>query len=135
MARLVDTSVFVDLERRERPLGDLDYFAQGEPIALASITASELLVGVHRTQSAAQRNRRANRVRTIFNELPVIDFDLAAAEVHALLSVHLASVGQSIGSHDLIIAATALSRGYELVTHNMRHFARVPGLVVVVPSS
>lgn len=135
MARIVDTSVFVALERRERPLGDLDRFAMGNRIALASITVSELLVGVHRTPSAAQRDRRAIRVQTIVSELPVIEFDLAAAEVHALLSIHLASAGQTIGAHDLIIAATALSRGYELVTYDVRHFTRVPGLIVVAPDS
>jgi tRNA(fMet)-specific endonuclease VapC len=131
MARLVDTSVFVELERHGRPLSDLDQLAQGAPVALSSITASELLVGVHRARSGTERNRRARHVQTIVGALPVIWFDLAAAETHAQLTVHLRSIGQPIGAHDLIIAATALSRGYELLTRDVRHFGRIPGLVVV----
>jgi tRNA(fMet)-specific endonuclease VapC len=36
--------------------------------------------------------------------------------------------GQPIGPHDLLIAATALSRGATLVTHDQREFARIDGL-------
>jgi tRNA(fMet)-specific endonuclease VapC len=37
---------------------------------------------------------------------------------------------QLIPDMDLAIAATALAHGLTLVTHNTRHFARVPGLVL-----
>ena len=50
MAHLIDTSVFVALERRGLPLGALASVApraSDAPVALASSTASELLVGVH----------------------------------------------------------------------------------------
>lgn len=36
-----------------------------------------------------------------------------------------------IGAHDLLIAATALARGYGVATLNRREFARVPGLHLV----
>lgn len=134
MARLVDTSVFIELERRERPLEALEQLAHGERVALASITASELLVGVQRARSTVERERRARHVEAIIAGIPIIDFDLAAAEVHAVLVANLQSIGQSVGSHDLIIAATALSRGYDVLTLDVRHFGRIPGLVAVVPA-
>jgi len=46
MARLIDTSVFIDLARWGESVRVLDTIFQGEPFALASITASELLVGI-----------------------------------------------------------------------------------------
>ncbi len=39
-----------------------------------------------------------------------------------------------IGSHDRLIAATALSLGYTLGTLNCDEFSRVPGLVLVEQS-
>ncbi|MGP0017387.1 MAG: PIN domain-containing protein [Candidatus Sulfotelmatobacter sp.] len=45
----------------------------------------------------------------------------------------LESSGDMIGSHDLILAATALEHGSTVATFNQRHFARVPGLNVIVP--
>lgn len=38
--------------------------------------------------------------------------------------------GQLIGDMDVLIAATALHHGLELVTSNLRHFQRVPDLVI-----
>jgi predicted nucleic acid-binding protein len=36
-----------------------------------------------------------------------------------------------IGSNDLWIAATALAYGMPVVTHNVEHYRRVPGLEVM----
>jgi predicted nucleic acid-binding protein len=46
-----------------------------------------------------------------------------------LLAV-LSADGQRIATSDLLIASTALSRGDRIVTGNMRHVDRVPGLTV-----
>ena len=59
-----------------------------------------------------------------------IPVDLATARAHARLWAHLASEGRIIGPHDLWLAAVAISRGYTVVTANLRELERVPGLVV-----
>jgi predicted nucleic acid-binding protein len=38
--------------------------------------------------------------------------------------------GIAIPFQDLIIGATALDLGYAVVTHNVRHFAMIPNLLV-----
>ena len=43
---------------------------------------------------------------------------------------HLQRNGQLIGGNDLWIAATALAYGMPIVTSNVEHFRRVPGLEV-----
>jgi predicted nucleic acid-binding protein len=134
MARLIDTSVFIHLLRRGDSIRVLDANLQGEPFALASITASELLVGVYRSDPGRHRERQLNFVETLLRDAPVLAFDLDIARTHAQLAAGLAATGQSIGSNDLLIAATALTRGYSVLTHNLRHFERVPGLVVNAPS-
>jgi predicted nucleic acid-binding protein len=35
-----------------------------------------------------------------------------------------------VGTHDLIIAATAISLGFSVVTFNLRDFERIEGLTV-----
>lgn len=42
----------------------------------------------------------------------------------------LATSGQIIGVHDLLIAATALANGYDVLTDNVREFQRVSDLTV-----
>lgn len=133
MAWLIDTTVFIELDRRGAPLHELAAAIPVEPAALAAITVSELLVGVHRAATARQRSRRLDYVESILSQMPVLPFDVDSAKTHARLFVELRAAGQSIGSNDLIIAATALTHGYAVLTHNLRHFERVPGLAVQQP--
>ena len=133
MVRLIDSSVFIAMERRGEGLEPLITFGEAT-FALASITASELMVGIERSTSPRQRQRRRVFVETILRDLPVIAFDLEIARIHARLFADLEGIGRLIGHNDLIIAATALARGYSVLTHNVRHFDRVQGLVVEVPN-
>lgn len=50
MGLLIDSSVIIALERRGDAPQDLSAHDAGEPVALAAVTASELLVGVERAQ-------------------------------------------------------------------------------------
>jgi predicted nucleic acid-binding protein len=131
MARLIDTSVFITLERTKQSIYALEPIVSDGSFALASITASELLVGVYQAVTDEQRQRRRIFVETVLSGLSVLPFDIEVARTHARLFVDLA--GRRIGPNDLLIAATALYHGFDIVTLNLRHFERVPGLTVHPP--
>lgn len=129
MGALIDSSVLIRAER-EQLEGWLGDHAE-EEFAIAAITASELLHGVHRAATAAQRTRRESFVENILAVLPVVPFDLVTARVHARLWAQLASKGIQIGAHDLLIGATALAIGYDVATYDQRSFPKIPGLKVI----
>lgn len=127
MATLIDSSVLIASER-----GQFDFSAfldrhGDEEFALSAITASELLHGVHRA-SELHRARRAAYVEQLLAELPVVPFDAVAARIHAAVWAELAAKGIAIGSHDLLIAATALSMHASVVSRDQRSFSQIPGL-------
>ena len=133
MAQLIDASVFIALERRgQDPLAPTTT-ASDDRVGIAAITASELLVGVHRADSPQHRLRREAFVETILERIPVLPFDLRVARTHAQILAQMAATGQLIGAHDLLLAATALAHGYSVLTDNLREFHRVPGLMVEQP--
>ena len=99
-----------------------------EPLVLSAVTASEILVGIHRADSPERRGRRKTFVEDLLERLPALEFDLTVARIHARLWAELASAGQLIGAHELIIAATAVAHDYTVLTDNLRDFNRVPGL-------
>lgn len=134
MALLVDASVFITLERWGRPPRALIAAVADEPVALASVTASELLAGVLMADTPARRQRREAFVEALLAVVPILPFDLQVARVHARLWTDLAVAGHLIGAHDLIIAATALTHDAALLTQNVREFERVPGLDVRQPA-
>lgn len=134
MAQLVDSSVWITLERRGLTLEDLAQVVGDEPLRLASITASELLFGVYRADSPERRRRREFFVEEVLRLVPVLGFDISTARTHARLWALLATAGTPIDAIDLIIAATAVTHAYSVLTENVRHFNPVPGLVVLQPA-
>lgn len=140
MGTVLDTTVFIELERatREAPAEHAmenvsrqleELLGASEEVAIASITASELLHGVHRA-SDEHRARREAFVETVLAAFPTLPFDLLAARTHARIWAGLAASGADVGAHDRIVAATAISVGWRIGTANTRHFERIPGLKV-----
>lgn len=141
MGAVVDTTVFIDLERSTSRHGYArsaeligqrltECLGPDDEAAIAAITASELLHGVHRA-SAKHRATREAFVESLLAVVPVLDFDLLAARAHARLWAELAKAGSDVGPHDRIVAATAISLGWQVATANVRHFGRIAGLDVV----
>jgi predicted nucleic acid-binding protein len=129
---LIDSSVIIAAERRKLDLEAAVGAHREEPVGIASITASELLHGVHRAATIAQRRRREAFVERLLAVLPVFPFDLATARVHAELWAALAAKGAGIGAHDLLIGATAIALGYRVATRDRRSFGKIPGLDLLV---
>jgi len=129
---LIDSSVFIAIERAQLELAPYLDREDGAEYFLSVITASELVHGIHRARDAGVRARRSAYVEGILERLPVLPLDLAAARVHAQLSAHLAARGTPIGPHDLWLAAACVADGLSLATHNVREFERVPGLQIEV---
>jgi predicted nucleic acid-binding protein len=129
---LIDSSVLIATERRTLELDAAMLEGADEPVGIAAITASELLHGVHRAATTAQRQRRETFVERLLAVLPVIPFDLVTARVHASLWASLTAKGLTVGAHDLLIGATAITAGYRVATRDRRSFGRIPGLEVVI---
>lgn len=126
MERLIlDSGVLIALERgRELTGGALPDDAD---IAIAAITASELLVGVELADERRRSARQAT-VTAILETFDVVAFDLAVARHHAALLAHARRSGRPRGAHDLQIAATARATGRLLVTTDRTAFADLPGV-------
>jgi predicted nucleic acid-binding protein len=128
MGTLIDSSVLIAWERDRLDLKNRLAELPEEDFAISTITASELLHGVHRATSPARRSQREAFVEGLLSRLPILSFDLVAARIHARWSAELALKGTAVGAHDLIIAATAMAKGYAIATRDERSFPKIPGI-------
>ncbi len=95
----------------------------------SSITLGELVHGALR--SRARREELLERLeRVLLPNLPVLPFDSAAARRYGEIRAGLENAGTPLGDADLRIGAIALVRSLTVVTGNVRHFQRIPGLGV-----
>ena len=141
MGTLLDTTVFIDLERAVRRLppgtamaevsGRLEeQLGPDEEVGIAAITAAELLHGVHRA-APEHRARREAFVEAVLAAFPPLPFGPLAARAHARIWAELTAAGHDVGAHDRLVAATAITAGWRVGTANLRHFDRILGLDIL----
>ena len=81
MASLIDSSVLIDIERGRVILGVLLEGRGDRGVAMAAITAAELLHGVHRLRASKRKTRAEAVVETLLSSIPVIPFGLVSAKM------------------------------------------------------
>ncbi len=115
---LLDTSVLVDYLRKKSNAAS--FLNSLDRITLSLVSAGELYQGA--------RNRLELRALDQFLKLCTIEPVTPAISFEALelLRTHTLSAGLLI--LDALIAATALSHGYTLVTANQKHFRMIKKL-------
>ena len=128
MGLVLDTSVLIRAERKLLDLEDFLISRGDDVVGMAAVTAAELLNGCYRANGAGSRAIRLAFVEGLMDAVPVLPFGLPEARLKAELWADLAKRGEVIAQQDMLVAATALARGYELATLNRKAFGRVAGL-------
>lgn len=130
MSHLIDTDTLSNLTRRAPSAALLHRLAQARPEELftSAITYGEMAYGALRSPRSEALLRLLEA--SVWPRVRVLPFDTDAAFAYGRLRVTLEGAGTPIGEADLRIAAIAVSRGLTVVTANVRHFSRVPGLAV-----
>lgn len=122
-----DTSFLVALERGDaRALEKLQKLEEsGETIYVTAITVAEYYRGAHGSKDSKAALKSA---KEMLDRFAILDLDYRSAIIWGDLSLVLKS--NAIGDRDLFIASISLASGQTLITKNLRHFERVPGLQV-----
>lgn len=128
MAYLFDTDAISEV-LRSRPLPD--YVAWLETIPREEQFTSAVVVGelFEGAFLSPHRDRHLKNIQErVLPAVTVLPYDAAVARVFGRIQATLQNAGTPIGDSDAQIAATAVYHELELVTGNLRHFSRVPGL-------
>ena len=127
MAFLIDTDIIIYSVKQNSTVQE--YFRKNAalPKAISVITYGELLYGAKKSEKKEKNLAVIHRIAEIF---PIIDITRSIIESFSVLKSSLEENGSIIPDLDLLIASTALSLNYTLVTNNIRHFQRINGLKI-----
>lgn len=89
---------------------------------------AELAYGIERLPKSRRRTSLQARYQAVFNELKSVPWTHAVSEYFGVIKAQLERKGKCIEDFDAAIAAHALAAGAVLVTADVEHMARVPGL-------
>ncbi len=125
MSYLVDTDWVADYLRGRAPALELLRRLRPEGLTISLITVGEIYEGIY-------YGRDIERMEAVFQQflqrVMVVPLDEETMRSFAIMRGLLRAQGLSIGDPDVIIAASAIQYELILVTRNLRHFTRIPGL-------
>jgi len=127
---LLDTNVLSEVLHRQPSLAVMKalHALRPEQRYVSEVTRYELRVGAALRDGAGQLwQRTQQQVLSLVQRLP---FDARAAMAAADIGAALRRRGEPVEETDLFIAATAVVHGFSVSTRNVRHFERVPRLMV-----
>jgi predicted nucleic acid-binding protein len=136
---VLDSSIVITAERKglSVPLlieAILSAFGDIE-LSLSPITVAELVHGIYRTRTATVSRRRRAYIEELVNLVPLHPITLRTAYLVGQIEGEEAAKGNVLPSNDLLIAAAAIEQGYAVLTENLRHFEKIPGINVMSLSS
>lgn len=126
MTYTLDTSTCITFLRGKHPQLRQQVLSHFHDIVITSIVAAESYYGAERSADPMTNRGQTDAFLAPF---PLLLFDKAAAVAYGRIRADLARRGQLIGPNDLLIAAIALAVNATVVTHNIREFSRVQGLL------
>ncbi|MBI4419127.1 MAG: type II toxin-antitoxin system VapC family toxin [Ignavibacteriales bacterium] len=130
MKYLLDTNICVYvINRRPGKVIARLKSCQPESVGISTIAVAELYYGCHKGDEA-RRPSNLQALLLFLTPFTTVPFDERDAELFGKLKAMLRSRGEALADLDIAIAAQAAARGLILITNDLRHFKRVPGLKV-----
>lgn len=132
---VLDSSTVITAERARQPVvkfieaiisahGSLD-------LSFSPVTIAELVRGIYRAKTPEAGQRRREYIEELLSLIPVHPFTKETGWLVGQTQGQEAAKGNAIPFNDLMIAAAAIEQGYAVLTGNVRHFQKIPGLSVV----
>lgn len=130
MGLILDTCVFLEAALEHKPIDYTQWQRFGNAYMCAT-SVSDLLVGVQMAKTATLSIKRSTYVEAILARISVLPYTEKVARTHAKLYAMLVKREEIVISHDLIVAATALTYDYAIVTKDVDNFNKISGLKII----
>ncbi len=125
---LVDSDVLINFLKGEKEAVKTIRKLQNQPLYISIISVGEILEGLFETKN----KKKLTSFKELLKTVTIINVDLPIIEKFAFIRKSLRQKGLLIDNFDLLIASTCLTHDLILITMNVSHFKRIPGLKINV---
>lgn len=136
MGWLIDTNLWIAVERGELSAADIAAITGQEPVYLSPINVAEIQFGFALLPAGTQKQRAGAALRRLRRK-PQLRITVETAEVFGEIAAKIRRARRDphVRVNDLWLAAQAIQRNFKLLTANVKDFKDVPGLrMVALPS-
>ena len=133
MGFLIDTNLWIAIERGKVSAADIHAITRQEPVYLSPVNLAEIRFGIELMIDPKQKQRATACLRRMHRK-PLLRITGETAEVFGVLAAGLTKKGRGAGFRiqDLWLAAQSVQRGFTLLTANAVDFQDIPELNLVV---
>jgi predicted nucleic acid-binding protein len=130
---LIDTCVWIDVERGFLAPADVATLTNNEPVYLSPITIAELQFGAEIAKEPRIRQRRLAALHRIRRK-PLVAVDGVTGDIFGSLAAQIRAAGRQhrYRVQDLWLASQAVQHSHQFLTRNRRDFEDIPGLDLVL---
>ena len=123
---LLDTNIISEFTRQKPDSKVMNlYEIRKEVSAMSAITWQEITYGIERMPEGKKKRTLSSFIAHLICNIEIIPYDESAAFLCGRLQSLCEKAGKPLPCNDAQIAATAMSRGMVLVTHNTADFAEL----------
>jgi predicted nucleic acid-binding protein len=129
---LIDTGVWIDVERGALAAADIHAITRQEPIYLSPVNLAEIRLGLELLRAGPMKQRATAMLRRLRRK-PQLRITLETGDTFGVLAARLRKSGKDphVRVNDLWLAAQAIQYDFRLLTSNAKDFADIPGLRMV----
>ena len=133
MGFLIDTSLWIAIERGKLSAADIHAITKQAPIYLSPVNVAEIRYGIDLMKDAKQKLRAMTTLRRMRRK-PLLRITSEMGEVFGMIAAKLTQAGRGADFRiqDLWLASQAIQRDFTVLTANAKDFKDVPGLKFVV---
>ncbi len=123
---LLDTNIVSEFSKDKPNKNVIEFYEYRKNLcAISSITWQELVYGVSRMPEGKRKNTIESFIQNLKQNIEIIPYDSFSAEICGNFTGTMENQGHPLPYSDSQIAATAISNGMVLVTHNTADFAPI----------
>ena len=132
MGFLIDTNLWIAIERGRLSAADIYAITKQAPIYLSPVNVAEIRFGIDLMKDTRQKQRAMTTLRRMRRK-PLLRITGETAEVFGGIAakLHQTGRGADFRIQDLWLASQAIQRDFTVLTANEKDFKDVPGLKFV----
>lgn len=123
---LLDTDICIELLKGNKRI--VQRRSQYEdPVGVSFMTVAELYYGAEKSPDPPKNH---TTIEALLLTVEIVQPDIPILKRFGLVKAELQRMGMVIPDADVFIASTAMEIGAKLITGNLKHFERIPGLLM-----
>lgn len=122
---IIDSDTWIEYFHQRSGVGAHISQVPRNEIFASEVSIAELTYGALHSSNVEKHMKEPMIIKKFFKVLPIIE---GWASDYAEIRHALVSQGLTVGDLDILIGVTARHYGLTVVTHNVKHFSKMPGV-------